>query len=109
MLTILTFSSIGALIGFISFSWDIQSATTNFFIVPISLCSGSFFSIDSLDKQFQFILVYNPFYYLINGFRSAFYDNYELKIFSELFILIVVLSIFLISLYIFKKGYKVIS
>ena len=46
-LTIIIFSSVGALTGFLSFTWDIQSSISNFFIVPISFFSGTFFPINA--------------------------------------------------------------
>ena len=42
-LTSLIFSSIGSIIGFLFFTWDIQSSISNFIIVPISFLSGTFF------------------------------------------------------------------
>ena len=38
-LTSLIFSSIGSIIGFLFFTWDIQSSISNFIIVPISFLS----------------------------------------------------------------------
>ena len=38
-ITAIIFGSIGCLIGFISYTWDVQQSFFNFFIVPISLLS----------------------------------------------------------------------
>ena len=103
------FSSIGALTGFLSFTWDVQSAVSNFFILPISFFSGTFFSINSVDKNLQFIFQYNPFYYLVGGFRNSFYDNIQINIYQELFVLFTVFFILSLTILIFKKGYRVIS
>ena len=43
LLTSLIFSSLGSIIGFLFFTWDTQSSVSNFFIVPISFLSGTFF------------------------------------------------------------------
>ena len=56
LLCILIFSSLGALTGFLSYSWDSQSTVSNFFIVPISFLSGSFFNINTIDNNYSFIL-----------------------------------------------------
>ena len=108
ILTIIIFSSLGALTGFLSFTWDIQSSVSNFFILPISFFSGTFFPIDSLDQRWQFIYKYNPFYYLVHGFRSAFDDKINLSLFNDIYILIIAFIFSLFAIYIFHKGYKVI-
>ena len=108
VLTIIIFSSLGALTGFLSFTWDVQSTVSNFFIVPISFFSGTFFSINSLGVKWHFIFNYNPFYFLVNGFRGAFNNN-NLNLENEIYILILTFIIFFLTLFIFQKGYKVID
>ena len=107
-LTIIIFSSLGALTGFLSFTWDVQSTVSNFFIVPISFFSGTFFTINSLSVKWHFIFNYNPFYFLVNGFRGAL-NNKNLNIENEIYILILTSVIFFFTLFIFQKGYKVID
>ena len=109
ILCILIFSSLGALTGFLSYTWDFQSSVSNFFIVPISLFSGSFFPIEVLDKKFIFLFSYNPFYYLIDGFRSSFDFNNKINLYTNTYILFFTISIILICLYVFKKGFRVIK
>ena len=108
IVSVTIFSSIGAIIGFLSFTWDIQSSVSNFFIIPITFLSGTFFSIESINENWHFLLEYNPFYYLINGFRSSFIQGYNINFFDNIFILIVLLISLFFSFFVFKKGYKVI-
>ena len=72
ILTVVIFSSIGAITGLLSFTWDVQSTVSNFIIIPLSFLSGTFFSIDSLNYNWKFIFFYNPIYYLVDGLRHAF-------------------------------------
>ena len=109
IITIIIFSSLGAVTGFLSFTWDIQSSISNFFIVPLSFLSGTFFSIKSIDSDWHFLFELNPFYHLVNGFRSSFVDIYKINFFNQLFIFLILLTIILFSTYIFKKVYKVIN
>ena len=109
ILGILIFSSIGAIIGFLSSTWDFQSSISSFFIIPASFFSGTFFSINSLDPKYKFLLEYNPLYYLVSGFRNAFIQDYQINFYNEMYILMLCILIFIIALYIFKKGYGVIS
>ena len=108
VLTVIIFSSIGAIIGFLSFTWDVQSSISNFFIIPVTFLSGTFFSVESINENWQFIFKYNPFYYLVNGFRSSFIHGYDINLINNIYIIMIVLICLFISIFIFKKGYKVI-
>ena len=107
-LTSLIFSSIGSIIGFLFFTWDIQSSISNFIIVPISFLSGTFFSIHVIDPKWMFLFKINPFYYLVNKFRLSFYDEYSINIKEEFFLFFFSLIFFFVSIFIFKKGYRTI-
>ncbi len=65
-----------ALLGFISSIWaekfDHSAAITNFIIAPLSLLSGTFYVIDNLSPVFQAVSRFNPFFYIISGFRFGF-------------------------------------
>jgi ABC-2 type transport system permease protein len=105
--TVITFSSLGALIGFVSFTWDFTSAISNFFVIPVSFLSGTFFPISSLDSEWEKIFTYNPIFHIVEGFRGAFIQK-EINIHNDVFIILTVFIFFVSSLLIFKKGYKVI-
>ena len=107
-LTSLIFSSIGSIIGFLFFTWDIQSSISNFIIVPISFLSGTFFSIHVIDPKWMFLFKINPFYYLVNKFRLSFYDEYYIDIKEESFLFFFSLIFLIISIFIYKKGYRTI-
>lgn len=107
-LTSLIFSSIGSIIGFLFFTWDIQSSISNFIVVPISFLSGTFFSIHGIDPKWMFLFKINPFYYLVNKFRLSFYDEYYINIKEELFLFFFSIIFLIMSIFIYKKGYKTI-
>ena len=48
------------------------AAVTNFVVAPLSLLSGTFYSIDALSPTFQAISRANPIFYVISGFRHGF-------------------------------------
>ncbi|MDP8994536.1 MAG: ABC transporter permease [Pseudomonadota bacterium] len=52
--------------------FDHAAAVTNFVVAPLSLLSGTFYSIDRLSPLFQAISHANPFFYVISGFRYGF-------------------------------------
>ena len=109
ILVIIIFSSIGSVVGFLSYRWDTQSTVSNFFISPINFLSGTFFSINSLPENFKIILFYNPYYYMIKFFRESFYINSDIDYFINTIVITFVLGIFTISGFIFYKGYNVIK
>ena len=49
-----------------------MAAVTNFVVAPLSLLSGTFYSIDTLSPTFRAIRHANPFFYIISGFRYGF-------------------------------------
>ncbi len=107
-LTSIIFASIGSIIGFLFFTWDMQSSVSNFIIVPISFLSGTFFSIHSIDPKWIFLFKINPFYYLVDKFRLSFYDEYYLNVKEEFFLIIFSTIFLIVSIFIYKKGFRTI-
>jgi len=109
LLVIVFFASIGSLVGFLAYRWDTQSTVSNFFISPINFLSGTFFSISALSEEFKYILLYNPYYYLITYFRNSFYIKSEVNFYINSIVFIFVFSTFLFTAYIFYRGYRVVK
>lgn len=65
-----------ALLGLLASIWaekfDHNAAVTNFVVAPLSLLSGTFYTIDRLHGAFQAVSMANPFFYVISGFRYGF-------------------------------------
>ena len=91
--------------------WWLFALVWLFLIIVIHLVflSGTFFSIQALPESLKFLFLYNPYYYVVNFFRSSFYSEYEFKIYENLFILIFVFLSVLTTGIIFFKGYRVIK
>jgi ABC-2 type transport system permease protein len=60
---------VGVLAGIYAEKFDQMSAITNFVITPLSFLSGTFYSISVLPEPFLSLSHFNPFFYLIDGFR----------------------------------------
>jgi ABC-2 type transport system permease protein len=77
---VLWFGLMGALLlsflGLLTSIWaekfDHAAAVSNFVVTPLSLLSGTFYSIKQLAPAFQKVSHANPFFYVISGFRSGF-------------------------------------
>ncbi|MDH3474847.1 MAG: ABC transporter permease [Rhodospirillales bacterium] len=65
-----------ALLGLIGGIWAEKfehiSAVTNFVITPFSFLSGTFYSIERLPGMWHGVALWNPFFYMIDGFRYGF-------------------------------------
>ncbi|HEY0116774.1 MAG TPA: ABC transporter permease [Allosphingosinicella sp.] len=63
-------------LGLLTSMWaekfDHAAAVSNFFVAPLSLLSGTFYSVDALSPVFRTISHFNPFFYVISGFRYGF-------------------------------------
>ena len=64
---------------------------------------------NTIDNNYSFILKYNPIYYLVDGFRSSFYFDKQINLYSNIYILMIIFLIISSSLYIFNKGFRVIK
>ncbi|RSB46469.1 MULTISPECIES: ABC transporter permease [Brevundimonas] len=68
---------VGVLAGLWSEKFDHLSAVQNFVVMPMTFLSGTFYLIDSLPEPFAGISRFNPFFYLIDGFRAGFIGHAE--------------------------------
>jgi len=70
-------SAILATLGLIAGIWadkiDLLAAFQNFVIMPLTFLSGVFYSIHSLPPFWQALSRWNPFFYMIDGFRYGFF------------------------------------
>jgi len=65
-----------AFLGILTAIWaekfDHAAAVTNFLVAPLSLLSGTFYSMDNVSSLMRTISHFNPFFYAISGFRYGF-------------------------------------
>jgi ABC-2 type transport system permease protein len=65
-------SFLGLLTSLWADKFDHAAAVTNFVITPLSLLSGTFYSVEQLAPTFRTVSHLNPFFYVISGFRAGF-------------------------------------
>jgi ABC-2 type transport system permease protein len=68
----LLLSFLGLLTSLWAEKFDHAAAVTNFVVTPLSLLSGTFYSVKQLAPAFQAVSHANPFFYVISGFRAGF-------------------------------------
>ena len=79
-LSVLWFGLMGSLmlafLGLLTSIWadkfDHAAVVTNFVVAPLSLLSGTFYSVEQLSPAFRAVSHANPFFYVISGFRHGF-------------------------------------
>ena len=101
-------AALGFIIGLWAEKFDNMASATNFIIVPLSFLSGTFYSIKKLPEILQKISEWNPFFYIIDGFRYGFLgvSDGSLK-FGLLYLVVLSCLIWFASYILFKKGYKI--
>lgn len=97
----------GIIAGLWAEKFDQMAAFQNFVIMPLSFLSGVFYSIHSLPPVWQTVSHFNPFFYMIDGFRYGFFGMSDI---SPWFSLCVVIASFitlsLVTIGMLRAGYK---
>ena len=70
-------SAVGILTAMWAQKFDQLQAVTAFLITPMTFLSGTFYLIDRLPEPFRTVSRFNPFFYLIDGFRYGFIGQAE--------------------------------
>ena len=100
-------SLIGLLTGIWADKWDHLGTIDNFIIIPLSFLSGTFYSIKILPEFVQKLSLFNPFFYMIDGFRYGFIGSSDVNIMTSIQILMLCFIILLFFSYlILQSGYK---
>ena len=107
LLTSVTFSLIGFIIGIWADGFEKLQIVPLLIITPLTFLGGSFYSISVLPPFWQKIALINPVVYLISGFRWSFYSIEDVNFWVSLSMTIgfLIVSIAIVS-WIFKTGYR---
>jgi ABC-2 type transport system permease protein len=99
--------AMGIIAGIWADKFDQLAAFQNFVIIPLTFLSGVFYSIHSLPPFWQQVSHFNPFFYMIDGFRYGFFGVSDVSPWLSLAIVggsLLALSFATLSL--LKRGYK---
>ena len=102
--------NVGIIAGLWSEKFDNMATVTNFVIIPLSFLSGTFYSIERLPGLLKTISEFNPFFYMIDGFRYSFIGQADGSITVGL-VYLTILSVvsWFITYLLYKNGYKIKS
>ena len=99
--------TLGIIAGIWAEKFDQLAAFQNFIIVPLTFLSGVFYSMHSLPPFWQDVSHFNPFFYMIDGFRYGFFGVSDVS--PRLSFVIVggcLLALSFATLSLLKRGYK---
>lgn len=103
----LMLSLLGLIGGIWSEKFDHIAALTNFIITPLSFLSGTFYSIDRLPELAKSIVLVNPFFYMIDGFRYGFIGQSDASIYVGMAVVASMdVVLWIICWRMFDSGYK---
>ncbi len=101
-----------AFLGLLTSIWadkfDHAAVVSNFVVAPLSLLSGTFYSVEQLSPTFQAISHANPFFYVISGFRHGFLSEADSPIYvGGVALLVLNILLFAACYAVLKKGWKI--
>lgn len=101
-------AGLGLIMGIICNRWDQLAGVHSFIIVPLVYLAGVFFNTHNIPSPWQKIAVFDPFLYIIDGFRYGFigHSSYNM-INSALFILMFTLIINTCGYLLMKSGIRI--
>jgi ABC-2 type transport system permease protein len=101
---------VGVFTGLWSEKFDHLAAATNFIIMPLTFLSGTFYRVSNLPQPFATLSQFNPFFYLIDGFRYGFTGHSDGSILiGVISTLVVTLALGVGSYLIFRSGWRLKS
>ncbi|NBV07071.1 MAG: multidrug ABC transporter permease [Proteobacteria bacterium] len=101
---------LGVLCGVVSETFDHMSAMTSYLITPLTFLSGTFYSTNSLPKFWLGVSHFNPFFYMIDGFRYGMTGRSDGDLTTGIiYIISINLILAIVLFFMIKRGYRIKS
>jgi ABC-2 type transport system permease protein len=99
--------TMGVIAGIWAEKFDQLAAFQNFLIMPATFLAGVFYSIQKLPPFWLAVSHFNPFFYMIDGFRYGFFGKSDVSPWTSLAIVSVFFAVLAaIAVNMLKRGYK---
>ena len=102
--------TLGLIAGLWAEKFDQMAAFQNFLIMPMTFLAGVFYSVHSLPAFWQAVSHFNPFFYMIDGFRRGFFGRSDVSPWMSLAIVGLALALTsAVAIRLLATGYKIRS
>jgi ABC-2 type transport system permease protein len=102
--------TLGLIAGLWAEKFDQLAAFQNFVVMPMTFLSGVFYSIHSLPSFWQGVSHFNPFFYMIDGFRYGFFGVSDVSPWLSFAVVgVALLCVSAVALQLLRTGYKIRS
>jgi ABC-2 type transport system permease protein len=102
--------TLGLIAGLWADKFDQLAAFQNFVVMPMTFLSGVFYSIHSLPPFWLGVSHFNPFFYMIDGFRYGFFGISDVSPWLSFAVVGgTLVAVSLIALQLLRSGYKLRS
>jgi len=99
--------ALGLVAGIVSEKIDQLAAFQNFVILPLTMLAGVFYSIHSLPAPWAQLSRFNPFFYMVDGFRYGFFGAGDLSPWTSLAVVAACFfSVSFACVLLLKSGYR---
>ena len=99
--------SLGVVAGIWADKFDQLAGFQNFLIMPLTMLSGVFYSIHTLPEFWQRVSHFNPFFYMIDGFRYGFFGQSDVSPWLSMAVVVVCFAaVAALTLNMLSRGYK---
>ena len=99
--------TMGVIAGIWAEKFDQLAAFQNFLIMPATFLAGVFYSVQKLPPFWLAVSHFNPFFYMIDGFRYGFFGQSDVSPWTSLAIVSVFFAVLTaMAINLLKRGYK---
>jgi len=99
--------TMGTIAGIWAEKFDQLAAFQNFLIMPATFLAGVFYSIQKLPPFWLAVSHFNPFFYMIDGFRYGFFGKSDVSPWTSLAIVSVFFAVLAaVAINMLRRGYK---
>ncbi|MDM5147333.1 ABC transporter permease [Candidatus Persebacteraceae bacterium Df01] len=100
--------ALGIIAGLWAEKFDQLGMFQNFIIMPLTFLSGVFYSIQSLPDFWRGLSSFNPFLYMIDGFRRGFFAQGDIPLTTSLLVTVTLtIAVSWLALHLVRTGYKI--
>jgi len=107
LLTALSFSLFGFIIGIWADGFDKLQVVPLLFITPLTFLGGTFYSTSLLPPFWRTVTLFNPIVYLVSGFRWSFFEIADVNVGVSAAVIVLFLAVCLaVVWWMFKTGHR---